>query len=445
MGKVVKLEPAAKERRRGAQTARSAGAARKRTRSSAAARRSGEAPAVPEKTALVLGGGGFTGGVYEIGALRALDLLAPGGALDSFDVYVGTSAGAFIASLCAGGITPEEMMRVISGDGDGDPPFSEIGLRELLRLDLGGIARRGLLLPVHIAGIVKRLASHHGQASLMDLLLGIAEVLPAGFYSGEGIERYLHKVLGERAVEDDFRKFARELYIVATDLDTSERIVFGSEGFDDVPISKAARASGALPMVYAPVKIGDRELVDGGLRSTTNIDVAVNAGAKLIVVVNPLVPFVNDFDKPVRTMNGVRSQRVSDMGFPKIGYQAFKLLAYRGLHGIAERWQERYPGVDILLIEPEPNDELMFETSIMSFTSRVEIARHGFESVARQLAAQQDRYAEVFARHGLEVSPERLRAAIEHFDNETGAGSGWRRLLESTTSALLRQSSGAAG
>ena len=44
-------------------------------------------------TALVLGGGGFTGGVYEIGALRALDLLSVNRTVNQFDVYVGTSAG----------------------------------------------------------------------------------------------------------------------------------------------------------------------------------------------------------------------------------------------------------------------------------------------------------------------------------------------------------------
>jgi NTE family protein len=47
------------------------------------------------RTALVLGGGGFTGGVYEIGALRALDLLAVNKTVNQFDVYVGTSAGSF--------------------------------------------------------------------------------------------------------------------------------------------------------------------------------------------------------------------------------------------------------------------------------------------------------------------------------------------------------------
>ena len=66
------------------------------------------------KTALVLGGGGFTGGVYEIGALRALDLLSVNRTVNQFDVYVGTSAGSFVAALAANGITPEEMMRVVN-------------------------------------------------------------------------------------------------------------------------------------------------------------------------------------------------------------------------------------------------------------------------------------------------------------------------------------------
>ena len=68
----------------------------------------------PSKTALVLGGGGFTGGVYEIGALRALDLLAVNSTVNNFDIYVGTSAGSFVAGMLANGITPDEMMQVLN-------------------------------------------------------------------------------------------------------------------------------------------------------------------------------------------------------------------------------------------------------------------------------------------------------------------------------------------
>src|ERR1700750_2527156 len=82
----------------------------------------------PSKTALVLGGGGFTGGVYEIGALRALDLLAVNSTVNNFDVYVGTSAGSFIAALAANGVTPEEMMRVVTRKGK--PPFKDIDISD---------------------------------------------------------------------------------------------------------------------------------------------------------------------------------------------------------------------------------------------------------------------------------------------------------------------------
>src|SRR5918998_182913 len=96
MGDVVKLQkPSAKDRK-------TVGKPRRRR------------PA-RSRTALVLGGGGFTGGVYEIGALRALDLLAVNRTVHEFDVYVGTSAGSFLASLVANGVTPEEMMRVVDG------------------------------------------------------------------------------------------------------------------------------------------------------------------------------------------------------------------------------------------------------------------------------------------------------------------------------------------
>src|SRR6202045_3470380 len=124
MGKVVKLE-APTTSRAGSGT-RGPGNRRRRS-----------------KTALVLGGGGFTGGVYEIGALRALDLLTVNRTVNQFDVYVGTSAGAFVAALCANGVTPEEMMRVVTRQGP--TPFKDINLGDLMRPNLSEIARKGAL------------------------------------------------------------------------------------------------------------------------------------------------------------------------------------------------------------------------------------------------------------------------------------------------------------
>ncbi len=394
------------------------------------------------KSALVLGGGGFTGAVYEIGALRALDLLSVNRTVNQFDVYVGTSAGAFVAAMTANGITPEEMMRVVNRQAP--TPFRDLDLGTVLRPNVVDFARSAVALPFRTLRLARLLAGQLGQHSMMDLMLGLAEGLPSGLYSAAGIESYVRSVLGDPGRSDQFGGLDAELYLAATDLDTCERVVFGPEGeWSDVPISTAVAASAALPMVYKPVRVRDRELVDGGIVSTTNLDIAVDAGAKLIIVVNPLVPYVNDLQDTVTTLRGRRPKHVSDMGFAQVGYQAFKLLAYQRLHEMARQWEDRYPGVDIVLIEPEPDDALMFQTSVMDFRSRVEIARHGFESVTLRLASQYDQLKEVCDRHGIEISATRVRKVVKHFAAEREETSAWRKILEQATPSLLRQSRGA--
>src|SRR5258708_23046793 len=137
MGKVVKLETAATERSGGSEQKR-----RRRRRS---------------KTALVLGGGGFTGGVYEIGALRALDLLPVNKTVNQFDVYVGTSAGSFVASLAANGVTPEEMMRVVNQQVP--TPFRDIDRSTLMRPNTLEFAQAMALLPLRLFGVARTLGT----------------------------------------------------------------------------------------------------------------------------------------------------------------------------------------------------------------------------------------------------------------------------------------------
>jgi NTE family protein len=418
MGEVVKLEKPSTGRRK-------APAKRSRRR-----RRS--------QTALVLGGGGFTGGVYEIGALRALDLLAVNRTVNQFDVYVGTSAGSFVASLAANGVTPEEMMRVVNQQVP--TPFHDVDRGTLMKPNYLEFLQATALLPLRMLGLARNMVTQLRSSSVIDLAVGLAEALPSGVYDGQAIEAYLERVLGDPDRSNDFRLLENELYLTGTDLDTCERIVLGGPDWDDVPISRAVAASTALPMVYRPVEIKGRHLVDGGIRSTTNVDIAVEHGAKFVIVVNPLVPYVNDFQKVIPTMWGSRVRRVADMGFPQIGYQAFKLLAHQRLHEAVRNWADKYPGVDIILIEPDPNDELMFETNILNFTRRVEIARHGFESVTLKLAEDYDRLKGICAKHGIDISATRVRKVVRKFAEEREKTAAWRRILEQTTGALLRQS-----
>jgi NTE family protein len=418
MGEVVKLQKPARKAKASSTKAR-----RRRPRRS--------------RTALVLGGGGFTGGVYEIGALRALDLMAVNRTVNQFDVYVGTSAGSFVASLTANGVTPEEMMRVVNQQVP--TPFKDVDRGTLMRPNALEFAQSAALLPLRMLGLARTFVTQARSSSLIDLAVGLAEALPSGLYDGSGIQEYLDAVLSDPDRVNDFRLLQNELFLTATDLDSCERIILGGRDWDDVPISQAVAASTALPMVYKPVEIKGRHLVDGGLRSTTNVDIAVEAGAKFVIVVNPLVPYVNDFQKVIPTMWGSRVRRVRDMGFPQVGYQAFKLIAHQRLHEAVAHWKERYPGVDIILIEPDPNDELMFETNILNFTRRVEIARHGFESVTLRLASDYDEIKAICAKHGIEISANRVRKVVGKFAEEREKAAGWRRILEQTTGALLRQ------
>jgi NTE family protein len=392
----------------------------------------------PSKTALVLGGGGFTGGVYEIGALRALDLLAVNSTVNNFDVYVGTSAGSFVAGMLANGVTPDEMMQVLNEQVPSD--LEDLDLNRVLKPNYLGFLSKAVSLPLRTVELVRQLA-RIGELSAIDIGVGLAEGLPSGLYSNSGLDDYVEEALAESGRINDFRLLDPELYLTATDLDTCERIVFGEKGWDDVPISKAIQCSTCLPIVYKPVDLKGRQLVDGGIRSTTNVDIAVEKGAEFIIVVNPLVPYVNDFENTIPTVTGSRVRRVSDMGLPAIANQTFRLIAHQRLHQAVGMWQEKYPGVDIVLVEPDPNDELMFGTPIMDYSRRLEIARHGFESVTATLARDYDRYAEIADRHGLEISERRVRRVVERAaEEEPEQISAWRRVLEQTTSVLLRQS-----
>jgi predicted acylesterase/phospholipase RssA len=185
MGKVVKLTAGSD---RAATGPREAGQRRRRQRS---------------KSALVLGGGGFTGGVYEIGALRALDLLSVNRTVNEFDVYVGTSAGAFVAAAVANGVTPEEMMRVIVQQVP--TTFPDARISALLKPNYGEFLTKSMLLPFRVVSLVRNLVRDLGQVSAVDLVIGLAEALPSGLYSGDGIARYVHQVLSDPDRTDDFR------------------------------------------------------------------------------------------------------------------------------------------------------------------------------------------------------------------------------------------------
>src|SRR5436190_8892576 len=81
----------------------------------------------------------------------------------------------------------------------------------------------------------------------------------------------------------------------------------------------------------------------------------------------------------------------------------------------------------------------MFGTSILDYRARLEIAKHGFESVTLKLARDYDRYKSVAERHGIAISARRVRHVLDGVERERSKQSAWRRVLEQTTGALVRQ------
>jgi NTE family protein len=358
------------------------------------------------RTALVLGGGGITGAAYHLGVLTAMNAMSESASVSDFDIYVGTSAGSVIAACLANRITPEDLM--LANLGHERATIPAISAAEIMAPDRRGIAKSLVRWPFGVLGAARRYIGHPFTTSVVDGLGAVAEGLPQGFYTTDGIERYLSELLNSPGRSNHFRDTRGRLFITATNFDTAERRVFGSDRNTSVKISDAAAASTAIPLLYAPRQIGDTVYMDGGLRSTTNIDVAIAHGAKLIVVVNPLVPYVHDIRHMLPTATGLPSRHLSQKGFPHIAAQTFRIMAEAQVEKELEVIRHAHPDVDIILIEPRRDDEHLFVFNLMDYGSRERIARHAFESVAIDLVTRFPEYKKVLGRHGIKINRDQL-------------------------------------
>ena len=349
------------------------------------------------KTALVLSGGGLTGAVYHIGALRALNDALLDRSVNDFDIYVGTSAGAIITSCIANGIRTKDLFRAIAGEAG--PANLERG--DVFSPNYSELLRKLAGLPAISAWAIWHYLRNVRDMDAFDFAMLFADALPSGFLDGESIGRYLSRVFKFTGKTDDFRKLQRDLQIIATDLDNGERVVFGRGHNDRVPISRAASASAAVPVLYTPVRLDGRELVDGGLRGTASIDIAIDRGADLVICVNPLVPFDNRSRSIPRL--GTDARTVSEKGFSAITNQVARTALHAGLQYHIKQVRRAHPEVDIILIEPRRTDARMFFDNPMRFSSRMQIARHGYQSVLVELDENYRRNRDVLARHDMTI------------------------------------------
>lgn len=345
-------------------------------------------PTGPLKLSLCLPGGGFTGALYQIGALAGLSDGMQGVSGQSFAHYLGSGTGATVAAALAGGTAVDRIYKALLDPAD---PFFPLERGHIVQLDLyewrraidtGWVAIRHML-----ARFSFRQATSPGSSptlTFLEQMDRLEDSLPAGVLRLDKYERFLAEFFLRRGIPNTFRSMPRELYVAAHDLDTGDRVLFGSEGYRDVPVSLACSASMALPLFFSPVRIGDRHYLEGGLGHVAHLDVAEQKGIDLAIVVNPLVP-VSTEKGGVPTGHGV-GESVRDKGMFWTYNQAMRISAHNRLHQDVARYAQG-SGMRVLVLEPRPTDALLFmHNPAASIPARRAILEYAYRTTRERIA-----------------------------------------------------------
>lgn len=387
------------------------------------------------KTALVLAGGGLTGAVYEIGALRAIDDMLVNRTVNDFDIFVGTSAGSLVSSFLSNGVTPKEMLHIVSGV---HPNIRPIDRNHIFNFNTGELWRRSTSLPGKLLRAWSHYLRHASDMTLFDFVWSLGEAMPSGIYDNTALEQYLRQILSRPGYANRFTELSKELYIIATDLDSGERAVFGRGYQENGFISQAVAASSAVPVIYKPVRIGDREYIDGGIRGTASIDLAIERGAELVICINPLVPYDNSKRDAIPFL-GHDGGYLSQKGVQGIASQVLHIIMHAGLNYQIKQVRRAHPEVDIILIEPRMSDYQMHFYNIMRYSAQLTIAQHGFESVTLDLAQEYYRFKDILSRHGIDISRRLVMEELAEIAASNNDPAVIRRILGARAAYYERQ------
>jgi len=350
---------------------------------------------------LALAGGGPLGGIYEVGALLALADSIEHLDVNRLDVYVGVSSGGFVAAALVNGISPAQMYRLFIDDGHDGALKPELFLRPAF----GEFSRRLRALPALALHAAIQYARDPFSRGVMESLGTLGRALPTGLFDNRAIDAFLRRLFTAPGRTNDFRRLRSQLFLVATNLDTGQPVAFGARGRDDVPISRAIEASSALPGLFPPVEIGGEHYVDGALNKTLHASLALDAGADLLLCVNPLVPF----DAQSAHRRGrLTHQKLHPGGLPLVMSQTFRAIIHSRMRVGMAKYATQFPRADILLFEPAPEDVDMFFARIFSYAQRRKLCALAFQSTRAELRRRRDEISTHLSRHGLRLREDRL-------------------------------------
>jgi NTE family protein len=348
------------------------------------------------KIGLAIAGGGPIGGMYELGALRAMDHAIEGLDLTRLDAYVGVSSGAFLAAGLANRLSTEEICRIfITGDS------AEIKFRPEIFLQpaFTEYLKRAASVPAIFFEWWRDVLTDPNRSHLSDVISRFSSAIPTGLFNNQEIETFLRGIFTSRGRSNDFRHLERKLNVVAVDLDSGEAIRFGGPGWDDVPISQAVQASAALPGLYSPVDIRGRHFVDGALRRTMHASVVLDQGIDLLIGINPFVPF--NASRAKSQPEGMN--KLSDGGLPVVLSQTFRTLLQSRMQVGLAKYAQQYPGTDQVIFEPNDDDGEMFFTNVFSFNSRQRVCEHAYQTTLNDLRRRKSELKPILNKHGLNL------------------------------------------
>jgi NTE family protein len=312
------------------------------------------------KVGLVLGAGGVLGGAWLTGAL---DVLARETEWDpgSAEYIVGTSAGSMIGALVASGIPPWFMVAHSRGETfeglngpDGRPAAdADRAAGAVFKLHRG--------VPAIGPGSLRMAFTALRNPLRHTPLQMLAGWLPAGIVSTESLQE-----LVRRAVPGDWVEHPN-FWAVACDYASGRRVPFGRIDAPRADVALAVAASCAIPGFYRPVQVGGRRYVDGGVCSTSNLDLVAGRGLDLVICLNPLTSADKEegiLDRLPMLTNGSGRRRLAH-----------------------EKRKVRRFGSEVLVIDPNAEDRAAMGRNWMKADRRQDVIETARRTVAERLRA----------------------------------------------------------
>lgn len=250
-----------------------------------------------------VGSGGAARGLAHLGVLKACEELGV-----EPEIFVGASSGALVAATYGQDIPLDVLL-----DGYRLPwRRRHTGPRLHVSTFLGAPSLRTFLDPGYLA---------------------------SGLFSIDKLERYLAKLLPI----NDFRQLPNRVFVTAVDVDSGQRVVFGPGYEDSVPVSQAVAASCCVPGLFRPYRIDGRYFLDGEVVRTLSADLAVAAGASVVIISNVYRPEERDDKRRNIARRGVFSVMRQSLNI---------LLSEKERRGV-ELLSKLYPNVTFLDVAPD--------------------------------------------------------------------------------------------